>query len=111
MKKRGFTLIELLVVVAILALLIAVAIPRFTKVTDKAKITADEANRRVLQSAATSHISAGGKAETWNGSDGQGWSSYLEDWPDHPNEGQAYIVTIGSDGNISISPAPLTGQE
>ena len=37
---QGFTLVELVVVIAILALLVAVALPMFTGIKDKAKINA-----------------------------------------------------------------------
>ncbi len=38
-RKKGFTLIELIVVIAILGILAAVLIPKFTGFTDKAKKT------------------------------------------------------------------------
>ena len=48
MKKnnKGFTLAELLVVVAIIAVLVAIAIPVFSAATTKAKQAADLANVR-----------------------------------------------------------------
>lgn len=37
-NNKGFTLIELMVVVIIISILIAISIPRFTKLSDKAKV-------------------------------------------------------------------------
>ena len=45
-NKKGFTLMEMLIVVAIIAVLIAIAIPTFTSSLNKARIATDEANIR-----------------------------------------------------------------
>ena len=46
MNKKGFTLAELLIVLAILAILIAIAIPVFTAQLENARRQADHANLR-----------------------------------------------------------------
>ena len=45
-NKKGFTLAELLIVVAIIAVLVAIAIPVFTSQLEKSRIATDEANTR-----------------------------------------------------------------
>lgn len=55
-NKKGFTLAELLVVVAILAILVAVAIPVFGGTISSAKQTAIDANVRAIRAAATTKI-------------------------------------------------------
>ena len=45
-NKKGFTLMEMLIVVAIIAVLVAVAIPTFTSSLNKAKAGVDLANIR-----------------------------------------------------------------
>lgn len=44
--KKGFTLMEMLIVVAIIAVLIAIAIPTFSSQLKKANIATDQANVR-----------------------------------------------------------------
>ena len=46
LNKKGFTLAELLIVVAIIAILVAIAVPIFTNQMKKARIARDEANVR-----------------------------------------------------------------
>lgn len=52
-EKDGFTLAELLVVVAIIAVLVAIAIPVFTSQLAKAEAATDEANCRSYYASAT----------------------------------------------------------
>ena len=45
-NSKGFTLMEMLIVVAIIAVLVAIAIPTFATSLNKAKVAADKANIR-----------------------------------------------------------------
>ena len=46
MNKKGFTLAELLIVIAIIAILVAIAVPAFSGSLDNARLQADHANIR-----------------------------------------------------------------
>lgn len=57
--NQGFTLAELLIVVAIIAVLVAIAIPIFTKRLESSRETTDIANLRSAYAAAQTAILAG----------------------------------------------------
>ena len=61
MNKKGFTLMEMLIVIAIIAILIAIAIPTFTSALEKSRQRTDMANVRSLKSLAVAdYMSEGG---------------------------------------------------
>ncbi|MFY9393237.1 MAG: type II secretion system protein, partial [Halanaerobiales bacterium] len=99
----GFTLVELLIVIAILGILIALAVPRMSGITDGARKRAIEANKRTLVSAATMWYARNpGGNTTWTGKKGETWEPYLQDYPTGPG-GVSYTVTIGKDGSITVT--------
>ena len=61
-NKKGFTLAELLVVVAIIAVLVAIAIPIFTAQLEKAREATDEANIRAMYAECTTSALTGTKS-------------------------------------------------
>lgn len=56
-KRKGFTLIELVVVIAILGILAALAVPRFTGTMENAKQKAHNSNVRTIESAINLYLS------------------------------------------------------
>jgi len=49
-NKKGFTLVELVIVVAVMAVLVAVAIPTVSSITNSAKNAVDDSNARTIES-------------------------------------------------------------
>ena len=85
-EKKGFTLAELLIVVAIIAVLVAVAIPVFTAQLEKARESTVAANLRSAYASATVDVLDDGDLDT---------ASYTYG-------GNTYAVTY-SDPDISVS--------
>jgi general secretion pathway protein G len=51
LRRRGFTLIELVVVLAILALLLTIAVPRYLRTLDNGKVSVQRQNIAALRDA------------------------------------------------------------
>ena len=49
-NKKGFTLVELVIVVAVMAILVAVAIPTVASITGKARTAVADANAQTIES-------------------------------------------------------------
>jgi type IV pilus assembly protein PilA len=96
-KKKGFTLIELIVVIAILGILAAVLIPKFTGFQDKARSTQALTDAKQIATAADSLIAEG---KTTYDADGTSSSILFAD---------ADILKIaGSDIKAKVAPASGT---
>lgn len=80
-NKKGFTLMEMLIVVAIVAILVAIAVPTFNSALKNAKRTVDEANVRAAQSEALADYA---------GHTGTAGTAYAKD-----NQGNAYKLQVG----------------
>ncbi len=58
-NKKGFTLIELIVVLAVLAIVLAIAVPRFLGVKEQAKKDADKSTLGLIAKAAELYYAKG----------------------------------------------------
>lgn len=112
MKKKAFTLIELIIVLAILALLIAIAVPKYNQSQKKAAITAHEANVSALSNAAELYFFEKHEATTWTGGENETWKEYLSRYPSVPKQlnpsTPKYKVTVDGKGAITIEPGTGT---
>ena len=114
-NTKGFTLMEMLIVVAIIAILIAIAIPTFTTQLEKAREAADIANIRSAYSEAMVKYLDGDAnpsaptpemTQTKAGWDHVTWPDYLGGKDDcKPTKGQIVTVTVDAEGNASCKAA------
>lgn len=112
-SQKGFTLVELMVVIVIIGVLVAIAIPIYNSVTAGARESAYEANVRILKSAAAMYFAENVVDEQITISKGDTeLDLYLESWPENPLETGDFVVTIESDGTITVDVvAPPAGGE
>lgn len=80
MNKKGFTMAELLIVVAIIAVLVAIAIPIFTAQLEKSREATDAANLRAAYAeVVASGITGEAKSITVKSTQTQaGWQSTID---------------------------------
>ncbi|WP_049945065.1 type IV pilin protein [Butyrivibrio sp. AC2005] len=109
--KKGFTLAELLIVVAIIAVLVAIAIPTFTNQLEKAREATDAANIRALYAEVMAEYLETGKAVGAKTAPVQqkkeGWQSEIA-WPSGINPPAAktsgsWSVSCNDDGELSVN--------
>ena len=98
-NKKGFTLAELLIVVAIIAVLVAIAIPIFTGQLEKSKAAADAANIRscYAEAMAASLLADGAASDSTSTFKAQGTGSDLF---------TKYQIDLPAGGPASISLTP-----
>ena len=92
-NQKGFTLVELMVVVVILGILVAIAVPVYNSVTEKAELSAIQANLRTLDGAIMqAKVTETGTIE-WNDAT---LAKYITGWPIKGPKTCTYSVTTVS---------------
>lgn len=107
-NKKGFTLAELLIVVAIIAVLVAIAIPVFTTQLEKAREATDEANIRSIYAALSADVLT--DTAVASVSDFNGATSYKVEKADAIFTGTAkYAMKQQTDGTASGQDIEIAG--
>jgi prepilin-type N-terminal cleavage/methylation domain-containing protein len=91
-KSKGFTLIELMIVVAIIGILAAIAIPRFSNLIDRAKEARTQGNLGSLRSAVA--IYYGTNSGTWPTTLGTGGATSTLIYVSTTSSTGAFMTTI-----------------
>lgn len=113
-NKRAFTLIELLIVIAILAILVLIAVPRYNNSRLKADKTAHNANVRILETAGIRYLMENKVSESGEVviTDELVSKKYIKEIPKLPKSisGTAYVVKVVN-GEIVVTPAVVDDEK
>lgn len=111
-NRRGFTLIELIVVLAVLAIIMAIAVPRFLGVQDQARIDADKAAaEQIIKSARLQEAKNNDGNKIVKGTAGTGetaWDATIMDYPT-PQSGGAFVLSGGANIKYAVKWTPTKG--
>lgn len=109
-KKNGFTLIELVIVISILLLLVAIAIPKFSKSNLSAQVATHNLNCKEIRNAALMYLIE--NPEIKNTSLGENeLGAYFENGYPKPAKGlskNSFTVSVSDEGNITVSPGEIS---
>ncbi len=99
-NQKGFTLVELMVVVVIIGILTAIAIPQFSRVTERAERAGVEANLRTIEGTIMMYTADhGAPGDQQIGADPAGpIESFLQLAPDGPVVEARYGIYDAGDG-------------
>lgn len=91
-NQKGFTLVELMVVVVIIGILVAIAVPVYNSVTEKAELSAMEANLRTIDGAIMMYAANNDGAAATQALLMTDGAEYLKEWPTSPG---SYSIVDG----------------